>query len=394
MPATSSECGLFREEQQISQASLKVGIYGGQGSGKSTTAALMAIALSKLYHNGAPVMFHDTENGSDFLKPIFKMEGVPLFVRKSRSFRDMCAGLVEGPPKGACVYVEDSLTTDWNELLDAFKKARNLKTIEFYHWGQIKPQWQSDWVVPMLNSPMHIIVCGRAGDVWENVANEEGKLKAERTGTKMKAEGEFGYEPNLLIEMVSEMQLEGGRRRGGRFIHNAYVLKDRTRTIQGLCFKWPDINAYKPGDYKKIFSPFEPHAAFFNIGGTQMAVDASASSSQLFDAAGNFDYQRMKQQAQIFLEEIEGNLLALWPGQDANSKKFKGNTIEALFGTRSWTKVSTLPLGNLEVGLVRLGMIRARTQNVILDTEEDVDRMLREATGWTPDDEMGKGASA
>src|SRR5262245_17236753 len=95
------------KKAQIEQASAKVGIFGRQGSGKTTTAALIAIGLSKTYHKGAPVAALDTENGSDYLVPIFEAEGVPLLVVKSRAFKDMKDGLREAEREGCCAYLVD-----------------------------------------------------------------------------------------------------------------------------------------------------------------------------------------------------------------------------------------------------------------------------------------------
>lgn len=95
----------------VEQASAKVGIFAPQGAGKTTTAALILIGLSKTYHNGAPVTMMDTENGSDYLKPIFDVEGVELLVVKSRAFVDMRQALREAEAMKACGYLVDSYTS-------------------------------------------------------------------------------------------------------------------------------------------------------------------------------------------------------------------------------------------------------------------------------------------
>src|SRR5438105_4052928 len=111
-PAPAVTSNLF-QPISITQGSVKIGAYGPQGSGKTTTLFLIALGLSITHHNRAPILYHDTENGSDYMKPIADLEGVPILVRKSRSFKDMCIGLREGLRAGACVYLEDSITHDW-----------------------------------------------------------------------------------------------------------------------------------------------------------------------------------------------------------------------------------------------------------------------------------------
>jgi AAA domain len=372
------------QEAAIEQSAAKVGIFGLQGTGKSTLAALLAIGLSKTHHGGAPVAYHDTENGSDFLKPLFDMEGVKLLVRKSKCFADAAATLHEAKRRGCCAFIEDSITGDWDELTESFKKKKGISKIELYHWGQIKPQWNEEWVTPMLNSPLHVITCGRAGDVWQDVDQEDGSQKAQKVGTKMRAEGQFGYEPSLLIEMLCQQNLGGRRRKNaGRMLHSATVLKDRARFLNGKTFEWPDINTYKAGEWKKFYEAFAPHFNFLNIaGGKQIAVN-SADSQQLFDGNGNSDYHQRKQAAIIALEEIEGTLTTIWPGQDAKSKKFKAMAIDVLFGTRSWTKVTTLPQADLDAGLIRLRAIEQNTKSTPMDEEEVVATVLQEAMGKT-----------
>src|SRR5437879_115878 len=50
---------------------IKIGWFGPQGSGKTTSAALLSLALSKEVYGGAPVYVTDTEPGWQFLRPLF-----------------------------------------------------------------------------------------------------------------------------------------------------------------------------------------------------------------------------------------------------------------------------------------------------------------------------------
>lgn len=339
----------------VEQAAAKVGLFGGQGSGKTTTSALIALGLSKTYHKSAPVAFMDTENGSDYLVPIFEAEGVPLLNFKSRAFKDMLTGIKEAEEAGACAYLVDSYTHPWQELNESLKKKLNVSRLEFRHMDQLKSTWRG-WTDAMLNSPLHVIVSGRLGYVWDHQEGDNGKKdELVKIGTKMKSESEAGYEPSLLIEMEGIQQeaarVKKSRAKQGSIVHHAYVLKDRWRTLNGRTFTWKDMNEYKPGDFAKVFDVFQPHFGKLAIGTQQRAVDASRTSGALFDGQGDSAYQQRVRRVQIVLEEIEGTLVALWPGQDAKSKEQKRVAIETLFGTRSWTAVTHYPLPRLDAGL-------------------------------------------
>lgn len=380
-PARPESQGAAFQKASMTLSRIKAGIFGEQGVGKTTTALLLALGISKTFHNGAPIFMHDTEAGSDFLVELAAIEGVDLFTKKSRSFRDMTSGLQQAAREGACVYIEDSISSDWNELMESFKRDKNIKKIELYHWGQIKPRWNDEWVVPMLNSPLHVITCGRQGDKWEDVAQEDGDSKATKVGVKMKAEGEFGYEPFLLLWMHAEQKLQG-RKRGGSFVHTATVLKDKSRRIQGMEFEWPDINNYKKGDWKKVFDKIKPHVDFFSIGSEKPHAALSPDGRDvIFTDNGNSDYYKRKQDAAIALEEIEAAMTTIWPGSSAGQKALKLIALDTLFGTRSWTKVTTLPQADLDAGLIRLRTIERNTKNTPMDEEAVVIQVLNEAMG-------------
>lgn len=351
----------------VEQAAAKVGIFAPQGAGKTTTAILIALGLSKTYHDSAPIAFMDTENGSDYVVPICEAEGVQLMNFKSRSFKDMRAGLSEAEQSGCCAFIVDSYTHPWKELVDTFKEKSHKKKLEFHHMDALKTLWQR-WTDAMLNSPLHIILAGRLGYVWDRAEDEDDGTKGDliKLGTKMKSESEAGYEPSLLIEMEGlqpdAARAKKTRAKQGTIVHHAYVLKDRWRVLNGRTFTFKDMNEYKVGGYQAVFSAFRPHFDRLAIGQTQKAVDGSRTSEALFDAQGDSAYQRRARGVQIVLEEIQGTLAKLWQGQDAKSKALKQLAIETVFRTRSWTAVEGQSLEKLEAAHDALKMFERKVE--------------------------------
>ncbi len=345
----------------VEQAAAKVGIFGPQGSGKTTTAALILIGLSLTYHKGAPVFMLDTENGSDYLEEVFRLEGVPLLVGKSRAFKDMRGGLIEAEAAGAIGYLVDSYSHPWKELTDSFKAKSRRKKLEFHHMDELKSMW-GEWTVQMLNSPAHVLLCGRLGYVWDREEDSDDGEKGDliKLGTKMKSESEAGYEPSLLVEMeglqADAARMKKTRAKRGTITHHAYVLKDRWRSLNGLTFAWPDINRYKKGDYARVFEAFKPHFSKLAIGtSTQRAVSATRTSSVLFERGDAAEFGRRRD---IALDEIKENIAAVFPGQTAQDKRFRQVVLETLFATLSWTKVETLKLEDLERAVLVLREFR------------------------------------
>lgn len=351
----------------VEQAAAKVGIFGRQGSGKTTTSALITIGLSKTFHNGAPVAFFDTETGSDFVIELFETEGIELLVVKSRAFKDMRSALREAEQAGCCAYLVDSYTHPWQELTAAFKKKSSKNRLEFHHMDQLKTLWRG-WTDQMLNSSLHVVLSGRLGFEWgEEESTDGGERKLVKLGSKLKGESEAGYEPSLLIEMEgvqdSEARMKKSKAKRGSIVHHALVLKDRWRTLNGRGFQFKDINTYKSGDYKPVFDAFSPHWNRLVIGSEQKAVDGARTSEDLFDAPGGqsvfADRQRRKE---IALEEVQAMLVKVWPGQDAASKQAKQAAIKQLFDVYAWRSVEEKSLEEAERALAAMQKFVARAE--------------------------------
>lgn len=348
----------------VEQSAAKVAAFGPGGSGKSLTMTLLAIALSKLFHGGAPIVLQDTEGASDWLVDIYAAEGVELFRVKSKAFTDMRTALREAEAMKACAFICDSYSHPWAELQTSLKKKLKVTRLEFNHMQELQDLW-SEWVAQFLNSPLHCLFAGRLAFDWENERDlDTGKMGFHKSGTKMRAEKDAGYEPHLLLEMEAVRVIDevreakrGGKRvrtqvekkAGGHFLHRLHVLKDRARSLNGRMFEFKDINDYKPGDWKTVYEALKPHFDRMNIGGAvNHALDESRSSAALFTSTGDSDYARRVKRVHICLEEIEGTLVKLWQGMDAKSKALKALAVETLFETRSWTAVESKSLEVLE----------------------------------------------
>jgi hypothetical protein len=349
----------------VQQAAAKVGIFGRQGSGKTTTSAMIALGLSKTYHKGAPVAFFDTETGSDFIIELFETEGVELLVVKSRAFKDMCTALREAEAAGCCGYLVDSYTHPWLDLTGSFKAKSKKKKLEFHQMDELKTMWRG-WTDQMLNSTLHVILSGRLGFEWGE-EDDDGERKLVKLGSKLKGESEAGYEPSLLIEMEgvqdSEARMKKSRAKRGSIVHHALVLKDRWRTLNGRNFQFRDLNTYKAGDYKPVFDAFASHWSRLVIGQGQRAVDASRNSEDLFDAPGGQSvYAERQRRKEIACDEVQAMLVSVWPGQDAASKQAKQKAIKELFDVYSWKAVEEKPLEEIDRVLSVMQKFVAQTE--------------------------------
>lgn len=331
------------------QGYLKAGFLGFPKSGKTYTATVLGCGLKQRLDLPGPIVMFDTEGGSEYVAPLVRrMTGSDLVGLRSRAFGDLMAAGRECIEIGASVLLVDSITHPWRELCDAHLKGVNevLKArgrtprtrLEFEDWNHIKPRW-APWTEFYLNSPLHIIICGRAGYEWEFQERDDdsGKKDLVKTGVKMKTEGEFGFEPSLLVEM-ERIQKLGNRT---EILHRATVIGDRFQILDGA-------QAENPG-----FEFFLPHVECLTPGQNPQ-VDVEIKTDPGIGEDGDSEWNRERKTRTILCEEIEGELLRAWPGQTAKEKKAKVETIEAAFGTRSWTAVESMPSDVLRDGLHKI----------------------------------------
>ena len=331
---------LFREAKN-EQAYLKAGILGFAGSGKTYTAALLAKGISERLGKTKPVFFLDTETGSDFLVKRFKEWGIPLFVSKSRAFTDLMDA-VRAAEADAGVLIIDSISHFWVELMRSYMKAHNRKKLLFQDWGPIKETW-GRFTDLYLNSKVHIIMNGRASYEYDYFTDEAGAKQLEKTGTKMSAESNMGYEPSLLIEMIRDRKENKDESPEAKlWDHVGIVLKDRTTLLEGRRFVDPTFEDFKP-----VFD-------FLNIGGEHVGVETDRNSQNLFEKDSSENLYEKRKQVEILKEEIEGLLTSAFPGRSTEEVKVKTDLIQHGFGTRSWKALDDLQPHDVRAGFLSI----------------------------------------
>jgi hypothetical protein len=154
----------------------------------------------------------------------------------------------------------------------------------------------------------------------------------------MRVEAEFGFEPSLLVEM-ERTQVPKAHQKGGFTIHRtATVIGDRFGILDGK-------SAVDPG-----FDFFKPHVALLTPG-AHAPVDTTVKTDTGADEEGSDAWARERKARTILCEEIQGELMAAYPGQTAAEKKAKADLLHDLFATRSWTAVEAMESERLRTGL-------------------------------------------
>jgi hypothetical protein len=312
-------------------AFLKMGIYGQPKAGKTFTASSILIGFHKFMKSDKPIAFLDTETGSDYIQHRFKAAGIPLLVAKTRAFKDLLD--ITDQAENLCfALLVDSITHPWDELMSSYQKQNNLSRITLRHWIPIKAMWR-EFTTKYVNSKIHFIVCGRAGDIWEETVDENNEKELRRTGTKMRTEKELGYEPSLLVEMEA---IQSEVKFGGAIINRAYVKGDRFDVINGQIFDNP------------TFETFLPHIQLLNLGGEHKAMEVGRTSVGIFDDPNRGEKRIITRD--ILIEEIEGYIKLLYGGQTEADKTARTKIIMELTGGRpSWTAVTQMRIEELEI---------------------------------------------
>jgi AAA domain len=328
---------------------LKAAFYGEGGSGKTHTAMLLAEGVRREFKLDGPIAMYDTERGSDYIsKRVKESTGKSLLVRKSRSMPELLSVAEECIDGGVSVLIVDSVTHVWREVCDSYleqlqkaaqaKKWRVPDALEFQDWSRIKAKW-ARWTDVFLNSPLHIIVCGRLGHDYEQETNDRGKKTMVKAGTKMKAEKEFQYEPGLLVEFEHDFDDHEPPTK----IVRARVMKDRFDLINGKECEFP------------TFEFFKPHIAQLNPK-DHSPLSAGESTAYELDETRSDDWAREKDRREIMAEKIKAAMaLAGFEGQSGEDKKKRAEELQKFFGSTSWKEISEkTPSMRLAEGLFKL----------------------------------------
>ncbi len=335
---------------------VKASFQGPQGSGKSRTAVELACTTHRVFGSKKPIAFFDTEGGSDYLRALIEERtGLKPLRVKTRAFSQLLEVAKECRAGAADILIVDSITHVWREIQSSYmarinEGRRYEKTrMDIQDIMAIKTQW-APWPDEFLNSPIHIIICGREGNEWGHEEDEEsGKRQLVAVGKKMKVEGEFGYEASLMVSMHAEQvaaatirkRNKTTEKRPSTIINVATILKDRYDLMNGQMIEMPTGDDFMP--FIEKLNPQLHHE-----------VDTrNHSVSSMPESDGG--YNREKTDRQIVVEKIQAEIASLHPSQTSEDKKARGEIMKRFFNTSSWTEIEKrLPMSKLGEGLAGL----------------------------------------
>lgn len=327
---------------------LKAGAFGFAGSGKTFTASLIALGLHKHIKSNKPIYGIETETGLSYLKDKFKDQGVNLQVLRTRAFISLISALQE-VAKDDNIIIIDSITHFWQELTKAYLTKMGRSRLLLKDFMPLKQEW-SPFPDLYLNSKSHIIMCGRAGYTWGESEDEDGEKKTVQTGTKMKVEGDLGYEPTLLIEME---QLKESNKQGSTYKNRAWVIKDKFDVIKGQYFDMP------------TFENFLPHINRLNLGGKSPEIDLT-TTSVTFIESDKGGYEKYKQR-DILIEELQNEMTLRF-----NARTDDGKTAALQFLKDAFNTTSMKAIADLGNDVIADGLNKLKKINLKISKEEPV----------------------
>lgn len=313
---------------------LKAGFLGFEKSGKTHTAMDLAIGIRRFLNLAGSVYLFDTEKGNHYWRDrVLAATGRDLMVCESRTVGDLLGTVRECCDVGAAVLVVDSITHVWRDVCDSYlielqeaarKRGRRVPDrLEFQDWSRIKAKW-GEWPDLYLNAPLHIIVCGRAGHSYDYETNDRGQRELIKTGVKMKAEAEFGFEPSLLVEMERDWNTETPP----RMVARATVIGDRFNTMNGATCEQPTFDFFRP--FVELLAPSR-HTQIESQNKTTFGLDEERADT----------WKREKDQREVLAEKIKSALvLAGLDGKSADDRKRQVETIREYWGTTSWKEIA------------------------------------------------------
>ncbi len=316
----------------------KAAFEGEPGTGKSWSAALVAIGLHKKIGSKKPVVLIDTEKAAKFLVPLFQEHGIEAMVRETHSLADLVTAMRLCTEGYSDIMVIDSITHIWMDFQEAYKRKLNRQNFQIQDWMAIKSDWNRNFSIPLVQSPLHIIATGRVSDRMEQEIDEDGRKEFTKTGVKMQAEKNAAYEFDVLVLMERHELIERKKREVWR---QATVLKGRGNLLDGKVFKNPTYEDFAPAIEAVIKDP-----ASARLNPTERDAGELIRTEE--------DKRKWVLERKRWLEEIEGYLVSIWPSTGAQEKKNKTDALEYAFQTRSWSAIEAMRPDVLEDGYARI----------------------------------------
>ena len=323
------------------QAYLKMSFLGFGGTGKTFSASCVAIGLHRKIKSKKPVGIFDTETGSSYIADNFETAKVPIVGVKRRSFVDLIA-FTKAAEKQCDIVVIDSITHPYAELVKGYKLKLNRERLRVQDWAPIKEEW-AQFTELYLNTKLHIILCGRAGWEYEFREDDDGVTEIQKTGTRMKTETDFGYEPSLAVEMERVHEKSG--RIGQALFQRAWVIKDRFNVIQGNSYDFPTEKNLEKA-IEKTFKCFIPHIDRLKLGAKFEGVNTDTKSQELFKSPES--RTNMIKRREIALENLKIECDKRWSTRSDAGAKARIQALEKHLGTASATAIQDLPIEKIE----------------------------------------------
>jgi KaiC/GvpD/RAD55 family RecA-like ATPase len=135
----------------------KAAFEGEPGTGKSWSAALVAIGLHKKLKSTKPVVLIDTEKAAKFLVPLFEEHGIQAMVRETHSLADLVTAMKLCSEGYSDIIVIDSITHIWMDFQEAYKRKLNRQTFQIQDWMAIKSDWNRNFSIPLVHFLLHAI---------------------------------------------------------------------------------------------------------------------------------------------------------------------------------------------------------------------------------------------
>jgi hypothetical protein len=293
----------------------------------------------------------DTEGAVGYLseqiraKPEDGGTGLAPVGARTRNVEDAIRLIQWAEQGNASVVVVDSVSHLWKNLTDGWlidvnaarkrKRQTELARLPFSAWGPLKAKW-GEFMDTFLNSKVHVILCGRAAFEYDHTENEAGETELRKSGVKISAEKETGYESSLLVEM-ERVQSRGSDMQAKEIIHRAVVLGDRFNAMDGAAANDPGFDFFLPHIQR-----LDPKA--------HATIDTQSHPS-VVNEEGEAREAARRREREIALEEIEHELVLRWPGQTKDEKLAKAQIVERVFGTGSWKAVTGMDIDRLRAGL-------------------------------------------